>query len=107
MTARLRFTPVCAARQQPHEGAVGRERLERLILAHIVYVHVVDIAGKTAFCDFGCFGGRVSLYFVSLYLVVEVFYIDLEQVGFGAVGAAALAIDVVVVGGGREEGGLK
>lgn len=75
-------------------------------LAHGVDVHVVGIAAKSALGYLGGFGHVVSLDFVGLHFVVEVFYIDLEQTERGAVGAASLAVIVVESFERGEERGL-
>ncbi len=75
-------------------------------LAHIVDVHVVGVAAKAALGYLGGFGHAVSLDFVGLHFVVEVFYIDLEQTERGAVGAAGLAAIVVESFERGEERGL-
>lgn len=88
------------------EGAEGESVRSGLEIAHGVDVHVVGIAAKAALCYVGGFGHRVSLDFVGLHFVVEVFYIDLEQTERGAVGAAGLAAIVVESFERGEERGL-
>lgn len=68
-----------------------------LELAHIVDVHIVGFAAKAALGYIGGFGHIVSLDFVGLHFVIEVFYIDLEQAELRAVGTAGLAANVVGV----------
>ena len=75
-------------------------------LAHGVDVHVVGIAAKSALGYLGGFGHVVSLDFVGLHFVVEVFYIDLEHTELRAVGTASLAADVFGVFERGEERGL-
>lgn len=96
---------MCGSTATAPEGAVSGV-WSGLELAHIVDVHIVGITAKAALGDFGGFGHGVSLDFVGLHFVVEVFYIDLEHTELRAVGTASLAADVVGVFERGEERGL-
>lgn len=94
MVAEAVYRKMATAKKQPPKGLweIVRSGSE---LAHGVDIHVVGIAAKSALGNLGGFGHVVSLDFVGLHFVVEVFYIDLEQTERGAVGAASLAACVV------------
>ena len=90
----------------PRRGRFAR--LTDLEIGHVVDVHVVDITVKLAFGNLGGFGGCLSLDFVGLHFVVEVFYIDLEQMERGAGGLTIPAGSIGgFVGEGVEERGLE
>lgn len=75
-----------------------RERLRSDIsIDHFVDVHVVNITVEVAFSDLCCFGSTFGFDFERLDLVVEVFYVDLVEVRFAAVGATARVFCEVVV----------
>ena len=87
---------MCVSTATAPEGAVCGV-WSGLELAHIVDIHIVGIGAKAALGYLGGFGHCVSLDFIGLHFVVEVFYIDLEQAELRAVGTASLATDVVGV----------
>ena len=105
MVAEAVYRKMATAKKQPPKGLweIVRSGSE---LAHGVDIHVVGIAAKSALGNLGGFGHVVSLDFVGLHFVVEVFYIDLEQAERGAVGAASLAVIVVESFERGEERGL-